>query len=391
MKKILYLFFKTTDFILQKYYFFQSFFYFYTPIRGFHMLQFFKNDNLAIIRLLAFIAFFSSMLMTWSLWFSERTFPLVSLFDGIPAPNRNIDVVLIGVFISFFLLFIIKSKWSVGTPIILIYMYWSLLDQNRLQHFFFEIIFVVFALSIFNHKTITAKKCLLWIFIGTYFWSGMHKYNEVFFNKWLNGLNKRIPFVPYWMRVCFTYAVPFLEAGFGLMLLFVKTRKIGIWLIAIMHLIILITFLKGGFGYAVIPLMVFNVLTLFLVFYKSKITTKQLFTIDSPKIIAIYLITVLLPLSNLFGFYDHILAFSYFSGKPKYGRIHFNNKFETEQLPSHIKNIVREYNGEYYIDLNEWSAYTIKVMVYPEMRVYHKLKAYIDEHLEDPNTHLEFY
>ena len=108
-------------------------------------------------------------------------------------------------------------------------------------------------------------------------------------------------------------------------------------------------------------------------------------------IIAIYLITVLLPLSNLFGFYDHILAFSYFSGKPKYGRIHFNNKFETEQLPSYIKNIVREYNGDYYIDLNEWSAYTIKVMVYPETRVYHKLKAYIDEHLEDPNTHLEFY
>lgn len=391
MKKILYLFFKTTDFILQKYYFFQSFFYFYTPIRGFHMLQFFKNDNLAIIRLLAFIAFFSSMLMTWSLWFSERTFPLVSLFDGIPAPNRNIDVVLIGVFISFFLLFIIKPKWSVGMPIILIYMYWSLLDQNRLQHFFFEIIFVVFALSIVNLKTITAKKCLLWIFIGTYFWSGMHKYNEVFFDKWLNGLNKRIPFVPYWMRVCFTCSVPFLEAGFGLMLLFVKTRKIGIWLIAIMHFIILVTFLKGGFGYAVIPLMVFNVLTLFLVFYKSKITTKQLFTIDSPKIIAIYLITVLLPLSNLFGFYDHILAFSYFSGKPKYGRIHFNNKFETEQLPSHIKNIVREYNGDYYIDLNEWSAYTIKVMVYPETRVYHKLKVYIDKHLEDPNTHLEFY
>lgn len=355
------------------------------------MLQFFKKDNLAVIRLLAFVAFISTMLMSWSLWFSERNFPLASIFDGIPVPNKSIDFVLIGVFISSFLFFVIKPKWIVSAPVILIYLYWCLLDQNRLQPFFFEIIFVVFALSIFNGKNITANKCLLWIFIGTYFWSGAHKYNDIFFEKWLHGLNKRIPFVPYWMRVCFTYAIPFLEAGFGLMLLFIKTRKIGIWLITIMHLMIIVTFLKADFGYAVMPLTVFNVSTLFLVFYKSKITTNQLFTFDNYKIIVIYFITILLPLSNLFGFYDHILAFSYFSGKPKYCRIHFENQRQTQQLPEHIQNVVKEYQGAYYIDFNEWSAYTIKVMVYPEMRVYKKLKAYIDQHLDEPNTHLEFY
>ena len=355
------------------------------------MLQFFKGDKLAIIRLLALVAYASAMSMSWNLWFSERTFPMVSLFDWVPVPNIVVDFLLIGTFTSLFLLFIWKSNWKIGVPIILIYAYWALLDQNRLQHFFFEIIFVVFALSMFKNNVDTVKKCLLWIFIGTYFWSGIHKYNDLFFEKWLNGLNKRIPFVPYWMRLSFTYAVPFLEAGFGLLLLFVKTRKIGIWLITIMHLIILVTFLKGGFGYAVIPLMVFNVLTLFLVFYNSKIKTKELFTIDSFKVVVIYVITLMLPLSNLFGFYDHILAFSYFSGKPKYCRIHFENKTQTEQLPKYIQEVVREYQEHYYIDLNEWSSYTIKVMVYPEMRVYDKLKIHVDSFLEKPNTHLEFY
>jgi len=355
------------------------------------MLQVFKKDKLATIRLLAFVAYVSAMAMSWNLWFSERNFPMISFFEGLPAPNTGTDFLLIGTFISLFLLFIVKPKWSIGVPIILIYTYWGLLDQNRLQHFFFEIIFAVFALSIFKNNTNTAKKCLLWIFIGTYFWSGLHKYNDLFFEKWLNGLNKRIPFIPYWMRVSFTYAVPFLEAGFGLLLLFVKTRKIGVWLITIMHLIILITFLKGGFGYAVIPLMAFNVLTLFLVFYNSKMKAKELFTIDSYKIIVMYFITILLPLSNLFGFYDHILAFSYFSGKPKYCRIHFENKLQTQQLPKHIQAVVREYQGYYYIDLNEWSSNTIKVMVYPEMRVYHKLKTHVDVFLDKPNTHLEYY
>jgi len=355
------------------------------------MLQVFKKDNLATIRLFAFIAFISSMLMSWNLWFSERNFPLVPIFDGIPVPNRTIDSLLITAFISFFLLFIVKPKLSIGVPVIMIYTYWVLLDQNRLQHFFFEIVFVVFALSIFKGNLKTAKKCLLWIFIGTYFWSGIHKYNDFFFEKWLNGLNKRIPFIPFWMRVSFTYAVPFLEAGFGVLLLFVKTRKLGIWLIALMHLIILITFLKGGFGYAVIPLMAFNVLTLFLVFYNSKIMTRELLTIDSFKIVVIYCITIALPFTNLFGFYDHILAFSYFSGKPKYCRIHFDNELETQKLPEHIQDVVREYQGDYYIDLNEWSSYTIKVMVYPEMRVYYKLKMHIDSFLDEPNTHLEYY
>lgn len=355
------------------------------------MLHVFKKDELAIIRILAFVAYMSAMAMSWDLWFSERAFPIISLFDWLPVPNTSIDFLLIGGFISLFLLFIVKPKWSIGVPIILIYSYWGLLDQNRLQHFFFEIIFVVFALSIFKNDTNTVKKCLLWIFIGTYFWSGIHKYNDLFFEKWLNGLNKRIPFIPYWMRVSFTYAVPFLEAGFGLLLLFVKTRKVGIWLIAAMHLIILITFLKGGFGYAVIPLMAFNVLTLFLVFYNSKIKVIELFVIDDFKIVVIYALTILLPLSNLFGFYDHILAFSYFSGKPKYGRIHFENKLQTQQLPKHIQDVVREYQGYYYIDLNEWSSTTIKVMVYPEMRVYQKLKTHIDSFLDKPSTHLEYY
>jgi len=161
------------------------------------MLQIFKKDELAAIRLLAFIAYVSAMAMSWNLWFSVRNFPMISLFEGLPIPNSGIDILLIGTFISLFLLFIVKPKWNIGFPIILIYTYWALLDQNRLQHFFFEIIFVVFALSLFKNNTNAAKKCLLWIFIGTYFWSGIHKCNDLFFEKWLNGLNKRIPFIPY--------------------------------------------------------------------------------------------------------------------------------------------------------------------------------------------------
>jgi hypothetical protein len=356
------------------------------------IINFLKTDNLRTVRLLCFFSFVIAMLMTPNLWFTNRLFPLISLIDNLYLPNRNIDLLLLFIFILSFFMFVVKPKWIFSFPIISVYLYWCLLDQNRLQHYFFELIFVVFSLSMINNEsTLNCKKCLLWIFIATYFWSGVHKFNDVFFEKWLNGLNKRIPFVPYWMRVLFTYSVPFLEASFGLMLLFIKTRKIGVFLIGIMHLIILITFIKGNFGYTVIPLMFFNVFTLFFVFYNSTFIFKDLFTNNNFQIYFIYVLIIFLPFTNFLGIYDHLLSFSYFSGKPKYARIVFNDMLQINDLPPHINSFVREYNGTYYLDLNEWSANSIAVMVYPEMRVYLKINNHVKSYLNDKNIHLVFY
>ena len=355
------------------------------------MFLFFKKDKLAVIRLAAFIAFMLAMFMSWNLWFSDRSFPMATFFNWLPVPNSTVDVILILLFVIFFGVFVFKPNWKVGGVITLLYVYWALLDQNRLQPFFFELIFVVFAISYYKGDKKLAKQCLLLIFVGTYFWSGMHKYNDLFFEKWMNGLSKRIPFVPYWMRAVFTYAIPFLEAAFGLGLIFIKTRKIAIWLIAIMHMIILTTFLKGGFGYIVFPLTVFNVFTLFYMFYNDKENSfVEVFQFNSLKKVIFILLMLVLPFFNLVGRYDHILAFSYFSGKPKYCRIHFQDKEATLKLPNLIQKNVKEYNGAYYLDLNEWSTRSIHVLVYPEMRVYKKVQQHVDQYVDSP-TQLGFY
>jgi hypothetical protein len=116
-----------------------------------------------------------------------------------------------------------------------------------------------------------------------------------------------------------------------------------------------------------------------------------LFVIKHPKSIALFLIAILFPFLNLLGFYDHILAFSYFSGKPKYCKIHFSDANDINTLPEHIKLNVRQGDDNYYIDLNEWSARTIGVIVYPEERVYYKIQKEVDNYLNEPNTYLEFY
>jgi len=316
---------------------------------------------------------------------------MIPIFDGLPIPSFYADIILMAVFLLSFLGFVFKPSWKFSLIILAIYLFWVMLDQNRIQPFYFEMMFMVLALTQFQENPKLVKQCILLILVGTYFWSGIHKWNDLFFEKWSHGLSKRIPFIPYWVRLAFTYSVPFLEASFGVFLIFPKTRKIGIWSITLMHIFILVTFILGGYGYIVFPMTFFNAYVLFYLFYTSSFSYEELFALKHPKSVFIFLFVIVFPFLNFFGLYDHILSFSYFSGKPKYCKIHFNNPKDIEALPLYLRLNVKHDNEDYYIDLNDWSGRTIGVIVYPEERVYKKVQNNVDSYLEVPSTYLEYY
>lgn len=351
----------------------------------------FKFDNFFWVRLAALIAFTVPFFLCFNLWFSERLFPLIPIFDSVPHTGFIMDLILISVQLILFIYFVFNPSWKIALPIVFIYVFWVFQDQNRIQPFYFEIIFIVLAISQSSVNPKLSKRCILLVLAGTYFWSGFHKFNDTFFNVWANGLNRRIPFVPDVLIDLLTYSIPLLEALFGVFLLVSKTRKLGIWLLAFMHAMIIITFILGNSSYIVFALNIFNVFTLFFLFYNDTITVKEVLKLNHPKVILFFCISVVFPIFNLFGAYDHILAFSYFSGKPKYCRMHFSKAEDLKQLPEHIYQHVRLYNDTYYLDFNQWAVPSIKVMVYPEKRVYLKLQEHVNSYFEKPDTYLEYY
>ncbi|TWO31816.1 hypothetical protein E1J38_012115 [Seonamhaeicola sediminis] len=349
-----------------------------------------NHDELFWIRFAAFLAFVIPMGLAPSIWFSNRDFPLISVFSGFWRLNLYLDLLIAFVFVVCFLIFVFKPKWFAGILVGGIYLFWIILDQNRIQPFYFEIVFMVFALTQFRSNSQIAKQCVLIILIGTYFWSGVHKFNDVFFEKWLLGLENRIPYVPSWMKVCFTYTIPFLEASFGVALFFKETRRIGIWLIALMHLIILTTLVMDGVGFLIFPLTFFNVFTLFFLFHNKEdyFFSKN---IKTPKILFFSVLVFVLPVLNFVGLYDHLPSFSYFSGKPKYAMVYFDKDTNLDKLPNSIRQFVLVHEGQSYIDFNYWAGSTIEVMVYPENRVYKKIQTYIDSYFDEPKTQLVYY
>jgi len=343
-----------------------------------------------VIRLLLVICFLLPFFWTFPVWLSERIFPRVPLiFLGLSL-NYQMELFLLFVFGVTLLWFLIKDKGYGGLFFFLTYVILCLLDQTRIQPFFFEIAIIIFLYCLFRNNIKYFKIAFLILMAGTYIWSGLHKAHPFFYEVWYGGLEKRIPFVPQILRQLFTWMVPFLEFSFGLTLLFNKTRKLGIWMLGLMHSLILITFLVSGIGFTVFPLNVINVLFLFWLCYRLDWTIINFKNINLKlKVIAFY--ALILPAFNLIGLYDHFLAFSYFSGKPDYCNIIFKNENGTKALPEGIKKIVRTYEGQYYLNVNEWSVNNVKVLCYPEDRVYSYLQSYIEQFSGKGTTAIQLY
>lgn len=341
-------------------------------------------------RLLLIVCFAIPFAFSFPVWFSKRDFPVTPIFNWSIEFGQTIDFVFLSMFALFAFWFLLKERGKGGFFFFIMYVVFCILDQTRIQPFFFEIAILVLFYYLFRNYFKHFKIALLILMAGSYIWSGLHKINPTFFELWLGGLNKRIPFIPLFLRKVITYGIPILEMTFGLALLFKSTRKLGILLLAIMHSMVIVTLLLDGSGFTVLPLNIINVLLLIMLCYRLDWNILKLKSSNLKlKIIALY--ALVLPSLNFVGLYDHLLAFSYFSGKPSYANIVFNDSKDVDKLPLKLQEVTRTYNEVDYINLNEWSVKYVNVLCYPEERVYIYLQNYIESITGKNTTTLQHY
>ncbi len=97
----------------------------------------------------------------------------------------------------------------------------------------------------------------------------------------------------------------------------------------------------------------------------------------------ILIFTVLLPISNLFGGWDHLLSFSFFSSKLNYYYVEIDEELE-DNLPEYIQKYFRYNNNKPIIYLNEWAGDVNKVLFYPETRIADYMNTYLRSFADDP-------
>ncbi|MFY0604251.1 MAG: hypothetical protein JXQ93_09890 [Flavobacteriaceae bacterium] len=351
-------------------------------------MQLTDTQKINWVRIIAILSVLVLMMYAPNLWISSKDIPVIPLFDWIPIPTGFLDYFFWWFFFISQCIYIFYNKRWLGSIVFLLYLYLAFVDQNRLQPYFYQSFLTILAIIIFPKKT-KAKKVLytvILIFFATYFWSGIQKLNDSFYIQWLSALEKHFNFLPQWFLVGFTYAVPWLEASMGVMLLFNKTRKFSIGFIIGMHAIITFLLFYLGYGYNVVPWNIQNIISVIILFWGLKTIHFYDFFItffNKQKAFVLF-ITCLLPLgNNLFGIYDKLLSFHFFTADLKYYNVFISEELE-DKLPKHIQQYYRIQNGETYIQMNEWAGDVNKVLFYPEDRIINYANEYLKSFADDP-------
>lgn len=340
------------------------------------------------VRIIAIVPVLILMIYGPNLWITTKDFPVIPLFDWLPIPYYPFDYIL---GIGFFLIqivYIFKPKRWIGIAILALYVYLAFVDQNRLQPYFYQSFLTILAIVIFPKKTAPKKilYAIILIFFATYFWSGIQKLNDAFYVQWLSALEKHFSFLPQWFLEVFTYAVPWLEASMGVLLLFNRTRKFGIGFILLMHGTITFLLFYLGYGYNVVPWNIQNMMSVVILFYGLKTVKFYDFFLsffDKQKVLILF-VTCLLPIgNNLFGVYDNLLSFHFFTADLNYYNVFISEGLE-EKLPKHVQVYYRVHEGSVYINVNEWAGDVNKVLFYPEDRIMLHLDQYLRSFADDP-------
>jgi multisubunit Na+/H+ antiporter MnhB subunit len=341
------------------------------------------------VRIAALVSTLILMMYAPKLWLTTKDFPVVPLFDWIPIPTGFLDYFFWWFFFITQCLYIFYNKKWLGWTVLLLYIYLAFVDQNRLQPYFYQSTLTILAIVLFPKKTEPRKilYAVILIFFATYFWSGIQKLNDAFYIQWLSALEKHFSFLPQWFLEVFTYAVPWLEASMGVLLLFNKTRKFGVAFILLMHGTIVFLLFYLGYGYNVVPWNIQNMISVVILFWGLKTVKFYDFFFaffDRQKAILLF-ITCLLPLgNNFFGIYDNLLSFHFFTADLKYYNVFISEELEGK-LPKHIQQYYRFYEGQTYINMNEWAGDVNKVLFYPEDRIILYVNDYLTSFATDPN------
>ncbi len=321
----------------------------------------------------------SGIALSSPLWLGNRFFPYTPVFNLYPAEWVH-SVLTVSFIVMSLLAWVFEKQWFYVWTII-IGLTLVMFDQVRLQPwiYIYLIMLVPFAFNA-TGEALLNKYCKI-IMTGIYFWSGVHKLNPDFitgyYAEWLSFIQGRQINMNEFVSLS-GYGPGLIEISVAVLLAIQKTRKAGVWLASVMHIIVCIVVLGQGYQYnsVVIPWNMVMVALTFLVFYGR---VDVLSGDSAPERIVFpglaVLLIWLLPILNFANSWDHYLSFSFYSNKPSA----FYIAIQTDQL-SKIDSRFRSYfvnipglTGGQIIDVNRWCVSELNVPFYPEPRVFKRL------------------
>lgn len=347
-------------------------------------------QRLKLIKISVAIGLLLSILCSYNLWAGQRWYPVCPVFpDWYISPPY--DYILLALEIILILLLTVADKTRLLIFLLLVLnLAYCLLDQNRLQPWFFIYNSFLLVLLFYNWRIDNVNNynsffiILQLCFCAVYVYSGLQKFNPGFINDtypwFIRPLEKFVSDRQMATLHKTGYVIPFIEIFIGIGLLIKSLRFISIPLVILLHVIILL--LMGPFGNnynAVVWPWNIMMIILALLLFSGK-TNERFFSVSHLfKMPVFYLIMMLfwiLPAFNLVGKWETYLSFSLYSGNNNTAKILLSED-AYDRLPLYVKHYVY-YQGEQYILYpKEWCLNELKTPLYPEKRIFEHVAEYV--------------
>jgi hypothetical protein len=327
-------------------------------------------------------------LIGWRMFTTYRVFPTAPLFESFDQIPPVVHTILFAVSLLLIAALLFTRNSFVFLGLLIAEVFSFLPDQNRLQPWEYQYLFIVVIFIINAHYQKLIPVLITFILAATYIYSGLGKLNESFLNtiwtKMLLELFLKIPpriALQPWVHYCGLLAgLVELVAGIGL--LFSKTRKPAAVALIIMHLFILVFLGPLGLWYnrIVWPWNVAMIFYLYLLFFKKQPEPIQLKSVFTGWNKLVFICWGILPALNFVGLWDNYLSCGVYSGKLLRMVICIKDTSKCKPLQRYCR---ADYhllcNGQAYIDLQYWAMSETNVAPYPEIRVYETLAAKLSE------------
>lgn len=345
------------------------------------------TQRLLLIKLTVLAGLFISVLLSLNLWAGQRWFPKVPVIDGLYGLSAPYDFISLAVlFILLFVCFFSRSRKPVWC-LLLFCVYLCFEDQNRLQPWFFNYLFILFILQFYKQRVDESNNftsifiCLQVLVALIYVYSGIQKFNDFFvkdtFSWMIQPLNDVLTTKQMGLLSKFGKLVPYIELLTGIGLLIKPLRFIALPLVIIMHVFILLMLGPVGrsFNYVIWPWNIVMILLCLLLY--SNVKQERFFDISflfkHVSFYVVMLVMLILPVFSFSNKYDSYLSSSLYSGNTHGCKLILSDK-AYKKLPLYIRAYVVRNSDYNLLYIKQWAMAELNTPCVPEYRVFEKVQ-----------------
>ncbi len=285
-----------------------------------------EASRLYWVYLITNIGLLLGVLLSWPLWGSERTYPLVPVSSILEPMTAYSGLLACALLVSLFTSLITITRHSLTACISTILLTLLVLtDQTRLQPWVWHYGIILALFSFWKPGTRVSNEhltfALMGIVVGIYFWSGIQKITSAFFTEispWLTNIfSEPFGLMGLALFLSLSIFIPLIESGIALGLLTARYRQVSLLCALAMLIFVLSTLIFGQGWNSLIWLWNITLFSMAVALFFGR--TESLSGVGrairhnyfAHITIALFII---MPLGNFFGLTHHYVSWSLHSG-----------------------------------------------------------------------------